>query len=162
MVKEHFLFLLPLEGIEPLVTMVMSTELFKGGSVKNNDNNQVIQVPFLPTESYKHQHFSLFIIIIYFNNQQLQVVVIRLHCDWLMRPVMWLAESVSMIQSVCVSAAPLWFSSKDWNHWPGVSPLTWSQITDLESDHWLFMRDELDDWFFIWSWVYKSVSMWAL
>lgn len=121
MVKENFLFLLPLEGIEPLVTMVMSTELFEGGSVKNNDKNQMI--PFLPTESYKHQYVSLFIIIIYFNNQQLQVVVIRLHCDWLMRPVTGLAESVSMIQSVCeCSTTPIFIK--------GLKPLTWSQITD--------------------------------
>lgn len=43
MVKENFLFLLPVDGIEPRVTTVTNAKLLKGGSAENNKENGRIQ-----------------------------------------------------------------------------------------------------------------------
>lgn len=40
MVKQHFLVLLLVEGIEPVVTVIMSTELFESASVEKNNNGK--------------------------------------------------------------------------------------------------------------------------
>lgn len=99
MLKENFLFLLPVKGIETLVTMVTSTKLFEGRPVESSDDK-----------------------IIHYHNQ-LRLVLNTLHCDWLIKLVMWLAESVFMIQSVSFSSVTS-ISSKHSIHWPG---LRWSK-----------------------------------
>lgn len=45
MVEQAFLFLLPVEGIEPVVTAVMSTELFKCGSAEKNKDRRKLAFP---------------------------------------------------------------------------------------------------------------------
>ena len=39
MVEENFLFLLPVDGIEPRVTTVTNAKLLKSGSAENNKEN---------------------------------------------------------------------------------------------------------------------------
>lgn len=62
MVEEDFLFLLPIEGVEPLVTTVTSTELLKSGSAQNNkDNGEKLSMKTLSTNINvnKLRHFII-------------------------------------------------------------------------------------------------------
>lgn len=91
--KENFLFLLPLEGTEPLVTTVTCTELLKGRSVEKNKENSVIHVSSFPiyamrynsghTNSFINTIFIIIVIIIVITEQWnivwLQVLCVRAH-----------------------------------------------------------------------------------